>query len=51
MVNEPLIAHGVATAVCMWAAIDLNHKPSLPTDKIDDIRTDSLLTYEFETTQ
>ena len=51
MFEEPLIADGVASAFGVLAAIDLDHEPFLSTDKIDDIRSDRLLTDEFESTQ
>ena len=48
MFDEPLIANGVASTLGVLAAIDLDDKPFLPTDKIDDIRPNRLLTHEFE---
>ena len=48
MLDEPLIADGVAFALSVLAAVDLNDKPLLSTDKIRDIRPDRLLTHEFE---
>jgi hypothetical protein len=51
MLGQPLIAHGVASALGMLAAIDLDDKPFLPTDKIDDVPSDRLLTDEFVSNQ
>jgi hypothetical protein len=51
MCDEPLIAHGVASAPGVLAAIDLDDKPFLSTDKVGHIRPDRLLTHEFESTQ
>jgi hypothetical protein len=51
MVDEPLIADGVATALGVLAAIDLDDKPVLSTDKIDHVRSDRLLTHKFESAQ
>ncbi len=48
MFNEPLIADGVASVLGVLAAIDLDDKPFLPTNKIDDITPNWLLTHEFE---
>jgi len=48
---EPSIAHGVAAVFGVLAAIDLDHEPLLPTNKIDDIRPDGSLTHEFESGQ
>ena len=47
MFDEPSIARGVASALGMLATIDLDDKPFLSTDKIDDIPSDRFLTDEF----
>jgi len=51
MFDEPLIADTVAPALRVLAAIDLDNKPFLSTDKVDDIRPDRLLTNELESAQ
>jgi hypothetical protein len=51
MFDEPLIADGVASALGVLAAIDLDDKSFLSTDKIGHIRPDRLLTHEFESAQ
>jgi hypothetical protein len=51
MRDEPLIAHGVASALRVLATVDLDDEPLLSTDKIHDIRTDRLLTHEFESVE
>jgi hypothetical protein len=51
MFDEPLIADGVASLLGMLAAIDLDDKPFLSTDKVDSIRADRLLTHEFESAE
>jgi hypothetical protein len=51
MFSEPSIAHGVASALGMLAAIDLDDKPFLATDEIKDIPSDRLLTDEFVSAQ
>ena len=51
MFDKPLIPDGVASAISVLAAIDLDDEPLLPTDKIHDIRPDRLLTHEFESAE
>ena len=48
MLNKPTIADGVAFVVRVLTTIDLDNEPFLPTREIDDIRSDRLLTHEFE---
>jgi len=48
MLYKPTIADGVAFVVSVLTTIDLDNEPFLPTSEIDDIRSDRLLTHEFE---
>lgn len=47
MFDKPSIAHGVASALSMLTTIDLDDKPFLSTNKIDNVSSDRLLTDEF----
>ena len=51
MFGEPSIAGGVASALGVLAAIDLDDKALLSTDKIDDVRSNRFLANEFEPAQ
>lgn len=51
MLDEPSVADRVASALGVLAAIDLDDKAFLSTDKIDDIRSNRLLTDELEAAQ
>ena len=51
MCGEPLIADGVASALGVLAAVDLDDEPSFSTDKVGYIESDRLLTNEFESAQ
>src|SRR5208282_931649 len=48
MFDQPLITARVASALCVLAAVHLDDEPLLPTNEIDDVRTDRLLTHELE---
>jgi hypothetical protein len=48
MLDEPLIADGVAFVIGVLAAVNFDDKPSFSTDKIYDIWPDWLLTHEFK---
>jgi hypothetical protein len=48
MVDEPPIAHSVASVIGVLAAIDFDHEPFFSADKIYDVRPDRLLAYEFK---
>jgi hypothetical protein len=43
-----LIARSVVAVFGMLTAIDLDYESLLSTNKIDDIRSDGLLTHEFK---
>ena len=45
---EPLITRGIALIFRVLAAIHLDHKPFLSTNKVDEIGPDGFLTHEFE---
>jgi hypothetical protein len=48
MLNQPSVAHRVALAFCMLAAVDLDYKTFLPTNKIGNVRPDRLLAHKLE---
>jgi hypothetical protein len=48
MLCEPSIAHGIAVAFSVLAAVNLDCEPLLSTHKIDDIGPYRLLTHELE---
>jgi hypothetical protein len=47
VIVEPLVADDIAFISRVLAAINLNDKAMLPTDKISDIRADRFLAYEL----
>jgi len=49
--DQPSVADGVASALGVLAAIDLDDKALLSTDKIDDVRSNRFLANEFEPAQ
>ena len=49
--DEPLITGRVTLVICVLAAVDFDDEPLLSTGKIDDIRTNRLLTHKFETAE
>jgi hypothetical protein len=51
MLNQPSVAHRVVLAFCMLAAVDLDYKTFLPTNKIGNVRPDRLLAYKLEACQ
>ena len=51
MLREPSIAYHITHVDGMLAAVDLDDKPLLSADKVDDLRTDRLLTDELVAAQ
>jgi hypothetical protein len=49
--DKPFVAHGIALAVSMLPAINLDDKPTFSANEIDDIETYRLLPDEFVTSQ
>ena len=51
MLCEPSIAHRIAVAFGVLAAVKLDYESFLSANKIDDMGPDRVLTHEFESTK
>ncbi len=51
MLDEPSVTHGVAAAIGVLASVDLEDEPFFSTNEIRDVRSDRLLTHEFESAE
>ncbi len=51
MLDEPSISHSVAVAIGVLASVDLEDELFFSTNEIRDVRSDRLLTHEFESAE